>query len=91
MRNLFLYLNDALAMENAALEQLQHHLEETKEQQDRLRKIITKLGGTPTKEQAGLPILTSPEPILKTMKNIVSTAEREIRNQNRIPLLKIEK
>jgi ferritin-like metal-binding protein YciE len=53
MRNLFLYLNDALAMENAALEQLQHHLEETKEQQDRLRKIITKLGGTPTKEQAG--------------------------------------
>ena len=72
------YLNDALAMENAALERielrinetiledskqkLQHHLEETVEQQNRLRNIIAKLGGTPTKEKAGLPILTSPEP-----------------------------
>jgi ferritin-like metal-binding protein YciE len=82
-------------MENAALErvqsriqqtiledakqQLQHHLEETREQQDRLRKIITKLGGTPTKEKAGLPILTSPESILNTMKNTMTLAERELK------------
>src|SRR5215212_4319845 len=90
-----LYLNDALAMENAALErvqsgiqqtiledakqQLQHHFEETREHQDRLHKIITKLGGTPTKEKAGLPILTSPESILNTMKNTMTLAERELK------------
>ena len=90
-----LYLNDALAMENAALErvqsriqktiledakqQLQHHLEETREQQDRLRQIITNLGGTPTKEKAGLPILTSPESILNTMKNTMTLAEIELK------------
>ena len=89
-----LYLNDALAMENAALDrielkvnqtiledskqQLQHHLGETIEQQNRLRNIITKLGGTPTKK-AGLPILTSPESILKTMKKMMSTAERDLK------------
>lgn len=66
-----LYLNSALAMENAALariqrrvqqtileeakQQLQHHLEETKEQQDRLRQLITKDGGTATQEKETLP------------------------------------
>ncbi len=90
-----LYLNDALAIENAALEriqsriqqtiledvkqQLQHHLEETKEQQDRLSEIITKLGGIPTKEKADLPILTSPESILNTMKNTMTPAESELK------------
>ena len=55
-----LYLNSALAMENAALErvqrrieqtvledvkqQLQRHLEETKQHQDRLRRIIRSRG-----------------------------------------------
>ena len=55
-----LYLNSFLVMENAALErvqrrvqqttldearqQLQNHLEETKQHQDRLRQLITKLG-----------------------------------------------
>jgi ferritin-like metal-binding protein YciE len=56
-----LYLNSALAMENAALErvqrrleqtiledvkqQLKRHLEETKQHQDRLRQIIRNMGG----------------------------------------------
>jgi ferritin-like metal-binding protein YciE len=56
-----LYLNSALAMENAALErvqrrleqtiledvkqQLKRHLEETKQHQDRLRQIIRNIGG----------------------------------------------
>src|SRR5918911_1218236 len=55
-----LYLNSALAMENAALErvqrrigqtvlddvkqQLQRHFEETKQHQDRLRQIINNIG-----------------------------------------------
>jgi ferritin-like metal-binding protein YciE len=79
-----LYLNTALAMENAALErvqsriqqtiledakqQLQHHLEETREQQDRLRQIIIKLGGTPIQEKAKLPISSPPESLVKMME-----------------------
>lgn len=91
------YLNIALAAENSALErlqsriqqtiledakqQLQHHLEETMEQQDRLRQIITKLGGTPTQEKAKLPISSPPESIAKTMENTMMTyaAERELK------------
>jgi ferritin-like metal-binding protein YciE len=91
------YLNIALAAENSALErlqsriqqtiledakqQLQHHLEETMEQQDRLRQIITKLGGTPTQEKAKLPIASPPESIVKTMENtmMTSAAERELK------------
>ena len=91
------YLNIALAAENSALErlqsriqqtiledakqQLQHHLEETIEQQDRLREIITKLGGAPTQEKAKLPIASPPESIVKTMENtmMTSAAERELK------------
>jgi ferritin-like metal-binding protein YciE len=91
------YLNIVLAAENSALErlqsriqqtiledakqQLQHHLEETIEQQDRLRQIITKLGGTPTQEKAKLPISSPPESIVKTMENtmMTSAAERELK------------
>jgi ferritin-like metal-binding protein YciE len=91
-----LYLNTALAIENTALvrlqsriqqtiledakQQLQHHLEETIEQQDRLRQLITKLGGTPTQEKAKLPISSPPESIAKIMENTMttSTAEREL-------------
>ena len=91
------YLNIALAAENSALErlqsriqqtiledakqQLQHHLEETIEQQDRLRQLITKFGGTPTQEKAKLPIASPPESIAKTMENtmMTSAAERELK------------
>jgi len=67
------YLNDALAMENAAEDriqsrlhetivddtriQLQDHLEETRKQKDRLKQIITSHGGEPTDAKAELPIL----------------------------------
>src|SRR5215213_11613911 len=91
-----LYLNTALAIENAAIERLQsrikltiledtkqqlkHHLEETREQQDRLRQQITKLGGIPTQEKAKLPISSLPESIVKIMENttMTSTEEREL-------------
>ena len=67
------YLNDALAMENASEErirtrlretivddtraQLQDHLDETRNQKDRLKQIITNHGGEPTDAKAELPSL----------------------------------
>jgi ferritin-like metal-binding protein YciE len=67
------YLNDALAMENASEEriqsrlqetivddtrvQLRNHLEETRNQKDRLKQIITSHGGEPTDARAELPTL----------------------------------
>lgn len=67
------YLNDALAMKNASEEiiqsrlqetivddtriQLQDHLEETRNQKDRLKQIITSHGGEPTGAKAELPTL----------------------------------
>ena len=67
------YFNEALAMENAATDriqsrinetpveqtkqQLQYHLEQTFQQQERLRNILTKLGGEPTTVKAILPKL----------------------------------
>ena len=67
------YLNDALSMENAAEDriqlrlqetivddtriQLQNHLEETRNQKDRLKQVITSHGGEPTDAKADLPIL----------------------------------
>jgi ferritin-like metal-binding protein YciE len=67
------YLNDALAMENAAEDRirsrlqetivddtrtrLQDHLDETRNHKDRLKQIITSHGGEPTDAKADLPIL----------------------------------
>ncbi len=67
------YLNDALAMENASEErlearlkesiveetriQLQNHLEETRNQKNRLRQTITSHSGNPTVNKAELPML----------------------------------
>jgi ferritin-like metal-binding protein YciE len=67
------YLNDALSMENAAEDriqlrlqetivdatriQLQDHLEETRNQKDRLKQVITSHGGEPAEAKADLPIL----------------------------------
>ena len=78
-----LYLNSSLAMENAALErvqrrvqqtiledarqQLQNHLEETKQHQDRLRQLITKLGGSPIQEKGQLLIAMPPD----SLRNII--------------------
>ena len=68
-------LNEMLFAENAAIDRiqsrlntplqeikdkLQHHLQETQNQQDRLRQLITKLGGDPTDAKADLPKLMPP-------------------------------
>ena len=92
---LLIYLNDALAMENAAVERLQErtkeadieelkitlqkHLQETRQQQKRLEEIITNLGAKPTEEKAGLPILTSPKSIAEDMENKATTAEWQLK------------
>ena len=89
-----LYLNSSLAMENAALErvqkrvqqtiledskqQLQNHLEETKQHQDRLRQLITKLGGSPTLEKGNLPIAMPPDSIRNVMHPLMTSAEQEL-------------
>ena len=93
-----LYLNSALAMENAALErvqrrgeqtiledvkqQLQRHIQETKNHQNRLRLIISNMGGgdiTPTQEKGQLPIAVPPQSIMdKIHTSRTSAAEREL-------------
>jgi ferritin-like metal-binding protein YciE len=89
-----LYLDSALAMENAAVERLQrrvqqtiledakqklqHHLEETKEQQERLRQLITKEGRTPTQEKGKLAISIPPESIRNAIHTPMVLAEQEI-------------
>src|SRR5215208_117551 len=68
-------LNELFSLENAVLERLdrrmqetleqeaqsslQHQLEEAKEQQSRLRKLISDYGGRPTNSKAELPSLDS--------------------------------
>ncbi len=87
------YLNDALAVENATIPrlearikqtgladakgQLQHHLEETREQQSRLQQVISSLGGRPAREQAQLPIPSPPKRMSSAMKLI--PAEQELK------------
>lgn len=106
-RKLVQYFNEALAMENAATDriqlrinetpveqtkqQLQYHLEQTFQQQERLRNIITKLGGDPTTVKATLPKLmpmnrgTTPNTAKETDTSLASSesqdavdAEREL-------------
>jgi ferritin-like metal-binding protein YciE len=92
---LALYLNDALSVENAAIkrlqlrlrqsrlpdikEQLQHHLNETKEQQSRLKRLISNLGQKPTNDTGRLPIPSSPKTIEKTLKKSMTDAEEELK------------
>src|SRR6478609_8283199 len=83
-QKLTLYLNEALAIENAAVQRLQSrikhtkiedakqrlqlHLEETRGQQDRLKQLISDLGGgksNATKDKAQLPIPTTPISLTK--------------------------
>lgn len=89
-----LYLDSSLAMENAALDRLQRrvqqtvleearqklqqHLEETKEQQERLRQLITKEGRTPTQEKGKLPISIPPDSITNEIKIPLVLAEQEL-------------
>ena len=92
---LALYLNDALSIENAPIErlqsrirqtrlqdskvQLQHHLEETREQQNRLKQLISTLGGKPTADKGHLPIPSSSKSIENSLKKHITDAEVELR------------
>ena len=93
------YFNEALAMENAAVDrnqtrmsetpiplvkqQLQYHLEQTFVQQDRLRTIITNLGGNPTSAKAALPKMlptdmdTVSNMVKETAKSLVSSKSKD--------------
>jgi ferritin-like metal-binding protein YciE len=93
------YFNEALAMENAAVDrnqtrmsetpiplvkqQLQYHLDQTFVQQDRLRTIITNLGGSPTSAKAALPKMlptdmdTISNSVKETAKSLVSSKSKD--------------
>src|SRR5215210_7206427 len=89
------YLNDALSMENAAEDriqirlqetivydtriQLQDHLEETRNQKDRLKQIITSHGGQPTDAKADLPIL-KPNTIDLVRDDVTSSSTHQSAN-----------
>ena len=91
-----LYLNEALSMENAAVERLQLrikqtkienvkerlrlHLEETREQQNRLKQLISDVGGkNPTKDKAQLPIPSVPKTMAKMIGRMMTSAELELK------------
>jgi ferritin-like metal-binding protein YciE len=59
----------------SAKQRMQQHLGEARAQQDRLRQLITKLGGEPTDSKADLPILKPPSTsmIKKTVKDTVKS------------------
>ena len=92
---LALYLNDALSIENAAIKrlqlrlrqtrlpdikvQLQHHLGETKEQQSRLKQLISSLDQKPTNDRGRLPLTSSPKSIEKMLKKSMTDAEEELK------------
>lgn len=85
------YLNDMLSVENAVIDrlqtridkcllpegkkQLQHHLEETREQQQRLYRMISNRGGgKPTDAKADLPTL-DPSPAMMAVKTLTDVAK----------------
>jgi ferritin-like metal-binding protein YciE len=79
------YLNEVLSLENASADrlqsrimetgikeskaQLQHHLEETGKQQDRLKQLIIALGGKPTEDKAELLMPSSPKSITSLLRD----------------------
>ncbi|HJU94830.1 MAG TPA: DUF892 family protein [Nitrososphaera sp.] len=85
------HLNEMLSAENAAVDrldsriqecllpegkqQLQHHQDETRAHQERLRRIITDLGGSPTDSKADLPTLRLPTGMVakKTLTDMAKT------------------
>jgi len=98
-QKLTLHLNEALAIENAAVQRLQSrikqtkienvkqrlqaHLEETKGQQDRLRKLISDLGNgqknAATKDKAQLPIPSPPKSLTNIFVRKMTSAEYELK------------
>jgi len=91
------YLNDALAMENASEDRLQlrvqesiledtkiqlrNHLEETRNQKERLKQIITSHGGNPTDAKAELPSL-KPNTIDLVRDNLASRSAAKTSSNN---------
>jgi ferritin-like metal-binding protein YciE len=97
-QKLTLYLNEALSIENIGVQrlqsrikqtkientkqQLQIHLEETRRQQDRLKQLISDLGGgkvAATKDKAHLPIPAPPKSLTKIAGNMMTPAELELK------------
>jgi ferritin-like metal-binding protein YciE len=90
------YLNETLSFENAAVsrlqsrikevqledakQQLQQHLEVTREQQNRLKQLITNLGARPTNNSGQLPILIPPRTLANTLKKSMTSAEQQIKS-----------
>ena len=90
------YLNETLSFENAAVsrlqsriketqledakQQLQQHLEVTKEQQNRLKQLITNLGARPTNDSGQLPISVPPRTLANTLKKSMTSAEQQIKS-----------
>ena len=90
------YFNEALSFENAAVsrlqsrikevqledvkQQLQQHLEVTREQQNRLKQLITNLGARPTNDSGQLPILVPPRALANTLKKSMTSAEQQIKS-----------
>src|ERR687886_1819387 len=88
------HFNEMLSAENAGIDYLQaridqtpiltakqrteQHLAEARAQQDRLRQLISRLGGEPTESKADLPILKPPTTsmIKKTVKDTVKSMTR---------------
>jgi ferritin-like metal-binding protein YciE len=96
-QKLTFHLNEALAIENAAVQRLQSrirqtkidsvkqrlqlHLEETRGQQDRLKQLISDLGGgksAATKDKAQLPIHTPPKSLTRLVERIMTSADVEL-------------
>ena len=96
------FLNEALSAENAAVdritsridqtpirelkERFQQHLEETRNQQERLTKVINQLSGKPTDSKAHLPILAPPSSMMikKTIKDSLESIT-DNRGENPLP------
>lgn len=99
------FFNESLAMEHAAedriqerinetpveqvRQQLQYHLEETRQQQDRLREIISKMGGSPTTAKASLP--TIKPATMDTISGMVKETARSIASEESRQTLDAEK
>lgn len=59
-----------------ARQQLQYHLEETLQQQERLRRMVVDLGGSPTSMKASLPMLLPGN--METISNMVKDAAKSM-------------
>ncbi len=95
------FLNEALSAENAAVDRitsrmdqtsipelkqrLQQHLEETRNQQERLTQVINRLGGKPTASKAHLPMLAPPSTMMMK-KTIIDSLESITDNKGENPL-----